>query len=144
MHIIARYCTTRHIHDFVAYIFMYSPAGPSSKFNEPSARFAFVDPLLKVLCEVLHCKLSLVILNKDNTYSISERSKADYTMFYLKLGQSMVLLLETKTDKTLTKHSLCQVIGYFLASSDEAFPPLAMVLTQTQVKFVFFPFRDCM
>lgn len=118
------------------------PRKKKLKFNEPTTRFAVIDPILRVLCETLHTKLILeesVSVDEDNTYHLSERNKADYSLFYLETECLQVLILEAKTNKSKTLHSICQTIGYFLASESAKCSPLAMVVTEDTAQFCFFP-----
>lgn len=54
-----------------------------------------------------------------------------------------VVLLEAKTNKTLSDTSLCQVVGYYMATIVESeVPPLGVVMTENVLQFVFFPYRS--
>ena len=63
-------------------------------------------------------------------------------MYFLQLEPIHVMVLEAKTNKSKSDHSLCQTIGYFLASANMAYPPLAIVMTETKYQFLFYPYKS--
>ena len=48
---------------------------------------------------------------------------------------------EVKTDNFFSDHSVCQTVGYFMATQyTGSLPPLGIAMTQTQIRFIFFPY----
>ncbi len=89
-------------------------------------RFVTIDNFVKALCELTGCEVVLEDAVKDGARidcGVSDKSRVNY----LKLRTAVKLfLLEGKTNKTLSEHSICQLVGYYMATSLETptLPPL--------------------
>ena len=123
--------------------FFFTDAFDTRK-NPPEAnvRFAIIDPFLKAILTCTGCKVNLEdeLCHKESKIS----GKADYAVYHVKLsGKVRVLILEAKRDRIVTDHSVCQTVGYYMASdSNSLLPPLGILMTQSKIKFIFFPFGD--
>ena len=86
--------------------------------------------------------MSLEILPDDN---VSVKSVPDYALWSISDYNSTVkvLILEAKTDKTISDDSVCQTIGYFMADvTAPSGPTLALVMSQKISYMIFFPYID--
>ena len=56
----------------------------------------------------------------------------------------MIVDAKCDRDRSISKDSIAQVIGYFIASkcSDHVYQLLGLILTQSKAQFLFFPYRD--
>jgi secreted trypsin-like serine protease len=88
--------------------------------------------------------LSKEELDRLPTY-VSDGSKPDYLLYLaFKLGVVKMMIVEAKTDQSLSDDTIAQVIGYFIASkvNENKYQPVALILTQTKAQFIFFPYRS--
>lgn len=81
--------------------------------------------------------------------NVSKKSLPDYSVysFYLAEGQPVkILLIEAKTSASVCDHSICQLMGYYMATETtyiiggHYFPPLAILLTEKAARLVYFPY----
>lgn len=102
-----------------------------------------IDSFVKALCELTDCEVVLEDEVKDGVSTdsgVSDNCKVDYSVICLQLSTVKMVLLEAKTDKTLSQNSVCQLIGYYMAISNEmeGFPPLGVLMTQSTLRTVLF------
>ena len=123
------------------------------EYNEAEVRFGTTDHIIKALCEISGCKVKLedVVRESDEDYlnpnrtlpdSVSCKSTSDYVLYVIELRNNVKLVLvEVKADKKLSKNIIAQTIGYYIASQVAAeYIPMALVLTQSKARLIFFPF----
>ena len=129
-------------------------------YNEPATRFAVADPIIKAICKVTGCRIHLErsVLSSDEELDLSEslkklelsddevsrKSVTDGVIYSVKFGQlRKLIIVEVKTDISLSDNSIAQVIGYYMASKLESETiPMALVLAQTKAVLIFFPYRN--
>lgn len=104
-----------------------------------------VHPFIKLILELTNCEVDLedpVGEVSAPISNVSDRSVIDCAVYYLKGPTAVrVLVLEAKTDKALSEHSVCQLVGYYMGTAlCSNIPPLCLVMTQSKVRFVFFPY----
>ena len=90
----------------------------------------FVDPFLKALNRITGCLFKLeqsvnmsefMMLNeltdlKELQEQVSKRSVSDTVLYHIKLGRyTKVIVIEVKTDKSISQDSIAQAIGYHIA-----------------------------
>ena len=74
-----------------------------------------------------------------------KKSVSDYVLYVVTYStKRKVVLMEGKSDKMLSKSTVSQLIGYYIASevTDGDIPPLGLILTQSKARFVFFPYKS--
>ena len=112
--------------------------------NEATLRFAIADPLVKMLCRLYDYKVRLEesVKDDDSPVNVSKKSRADYVCYRVEDSDhsTVAIVVETKNDPT--NDAIAQTIGYYGRTTTDANKPgVAMVLTSTQARFLFFPFR---
>ena len=120
-------------------------------YNEMEARFAVLDSIIKAICELTGCRVKLEqsvkasdALDAECLPDVSKKSVSDYVLYEITYsGKRKVVLIEGKSE-TLSKSTVSQLIGYYIASQvvDDFTPPLGLVLTQSKARFVFFPYKS--
>ena len=109
--------------------------------SEADIRFAIIDPFLRAILTCTGCQVKLEDLcHKESNIT----GKADYAVYNVKLADKVrVLILEAKRDCKLNDNSVCQTVGYYMASDSQSLnPPLGILMTQSKIRFIFFPFGD--
>lgn len=110
--------------------------------------------MMACIAKLTNCKLTPEepVLYGDfyeNLQGVSSKSIPDYSMWYLTDSFSFnlkVFFIEIKTDKSLNVRSICQTIGYYMASTTVASspvshcPPLALLMSQNVAYLIFFPY----
>ena len=89
------------------------------------------------------------LLEEDNDSTleaeVSQNSKCDYVFYHLSASSCLKLLvIEVKTNKSVSVNSVAQIIGYYIASTAETsgYIPLGVVFTQSTAILVFYPYRS--
>jgi flagellar biosynthesis GTPase FlhF len=120
--------------------------------KESEVRFCLIDPLIKGLHNLTDIRVkleeSVKESEKSDSVNVSNRSVPDYSVYvlYYEHKPVKVFFLEAKTSKSVSLHSVCQTIGYYMASQtihkrdEEIYPPLSVVITEKSVRLVFFPY----
>ncbi len=118
-------------------------------------RFCVGDPFLKCISKITGAKIKLeesvragdLIYNlAPHSKDVSGKSVPDYVLWDLMYEGIKLLILEAKTDKSIGMDSVCQTIGYYMASkiepevSNNRIPTLALVMSQTKAYLLFFPY----
>ena len=75
---------------------------------------------------------------------VSKKSTSDAVIYHVKTGKTTkVVIVEVKTDQTISLDSVAQVIGYYTANqTKEEYLQIGLVMSQSKMIIVFFPFRD--
>ena len=112
--------------------------------NEATLRFAIADPLVKMLCRLYNYKVRLEesVKDDDSPVNVSKKSRADYICYRVEDcdHSTVAVVMETKNDTR--DDAIAQTIGYYGRTITDANKPgVAMVLTSTQARFLFFPFK---
>ena len=135
--------------------------------NEAELRFAYGNPIVSMLCSIHKCSLSVedkLRTPKAGTTScsadkISENSTADYICYTLNHTTDhdhdtndhdhdhdtklAAVIIETKTDFNYTDNAIAQLMGYYLrACKKEDGHSVAILLTESKVHLILFPFTD--
>lgn len=129
---------------------------PCADYNEQELRFAMGDPIVKCICELTGFKLTIEerVCNEEifecdesGTRNVSGRSIEDYALWTYNFGYIKLFLLELKRDATIGMKSLCQAVGYHLASrkagvttEGDIIAPLTLVISQTKAYFLLYPY----
>ena len=137
-------------------LFYYVPI--EEEFNEREIVFAFVDPLLRALHDATGCmykleepvKMSdfLMLENidelKELQEEVSQRSRSDVVVYHVKGGRyHKLIIVEIKSDKTISRDSVAQAIGYYLANkASSMYVQIALVISGSRAYLVLIPFRD--
>lgn len=115
------------------------------ELNEAEARFSTIDPILKCILDLTGCRVKLEetvkmsdLLISENVSGleqrVSDKSTSDYVIYHITVNKAVkILLVEAKTDMSLSRDSVAQVIGYFMASevdNMDSLPPLGIILTR--------------
>ncbi len=122
--------------------------------KEAEVRFAVVDPFIKGITSLTPAKVKLEESVKDSdTFTstdnaVSKRSMPDYSVyaFYNVARPMKVFIVEVKTASALNKHSICQAIGYYMASEvittvgKSICPSLAIVMSEKTAHLIYFPY----
>ena len=122
--------------------------------KESEVRYCLIDPLIKGLHNLTDVKVKLEESVKDSEKSdsaneVSNKSVPDFSVYILYTEQRpiKIFFLEAKTFKSVNIHSICQSIGYYMASEtvykdddDKIYPPLSLVLTERFGRLVYFPY----
>ena len=121
-------------------------------YNEMEARFAVVDSIVKAICELTGCKVKLeesvkasdaLQFDVNELPDVSRSSMSDYVLYVVTYSAEIkIVMIETKSDQTLSKNAISQLIGYYIASQCGARDsvPLGLVITQSKAHLVFFPY----
>lgn len=91
--------------------------------KESEVRYCLIDPLMKGLHNLTDVKVKLEESVKesegsDSANEVSNKSVPDYSVYILYYEDKPVKIffLEAKTSKSVNVHSICQTIGYYMAS----------------------------
>ena len=100
-----------------------------------STHFDWVSPVT-----LTDKKLEEDLCHKESNIS----GRADYAVYHVKeSGKVRVLILEAKRGCKLNDNSVCQTVGYYIASASQNLnPPLGILMTNSKIRFIFFPFGD--
>ena len=128
------------------------------ELNERDTTFAYIDPLLKALNQLTGCvyyfeqpvSAADILMLKDVTglkelqQQVSHRSRTDVSVYHLKIGKyQKLIIMEIKSDKTFSKDSIAQTIGYFLSSkAASTYVQMGLVISGSKACVLMFPFRD--
>ena len=121
-------------------------------YNEMEARFAVVDSIVKAICELTGCKVKLeesvkasdaLQFDVNESPDVSKSSVSDYVLYVVTYSAEIkIIMIETKSDKALSKNAIAQLIGCYIASQcgEEGSVPLGLIITQSKAHLVFFPY----
>ena len=114
--------------------------------NEATLRYdAIAFPLVKMLCRLYNYKVQMeerVNNDDDSTVNVSKK-KRDYICYRVEDcdHSTVAIVVETKNHPSLDD-AIAQTIGYYGRTvTDGNKLGVAMVLTRTQARFLFFPFK---
>ena len=123
--------------------------------NEAEMRFAYGNPIVTMLCSIhgyflgVEDKLrtpKIGTTRRDSMASankVTEKSTADYICYTLHHTSTKLaaVIIETKTDFNYTPNAIAQLMGYYLrACKKEDEHSVAILLTETKVHLLLFPF----
>ena len=128
--------------------------------SEAEVKFAFANPIVNMLCSVhglfveMEYKMAPLVVGVSTASTgsvfsdqVAEKSSADYVCYTLhhQFEDSCInlaaVIIEVKTDANHTSNAIAQLLGYYLRScSRQDGHTLGLLLTETTVHMVFFPF----
>jgi len=122
--------------------------------KESEVRYSVIDPFIRALHSLTDVKVKLEESVKQSEGSssmseeVSDKSAPDYSVYclYYEHQPVKIFFIEAKTSKSFNYHSICQGIGYYMASqtvhttSDRYYPPLGLIMTEKTGNLVFFPY----
>ena len=124
-----------------------------SDINEASIRILYGNPIVTMICtlngywyrvEDKMLKLEPADIETTMEQGVTERSTADYICFHVRDGLRLAaVIIETKVQRAASMNSIAQLIGYYVRSPSISMKPaICLLLTETHLHVVLFPFVD--